>query len=273
MPNSAIAIPTQWAYTPNAQKADPLALDTAILASSPWAYWKLNEASGLPQDSSGNGRHSTYAGAALVRQHPARTSKTGPSIFFNGTTASILFPTPQAHLSALSGTWTIMGMFEFSWELGIGSGAANAYGSVFLAQDTGSANAGTNYDFHLRYARTYGECLTLFSTSGYIAGSASGMQLSQPMVITVVGTSIPGVSYSFDVWINGVKNISGPMRGNATATANGLTLGRINDQTYPYPAFWASNIAMWAYELNNRQIMDLTEYYMDKPKYATLYKP
>lgn len=35
------------------------AYTAAVLGDSPVAYWKLDEASGLPQDSSGNGRHMT----------------------------------------------------------------------------------------------------------------------------------------------------------------------------------------------------------------------
>ena len=37
---------------------------TTVLADSPVAYWRLGESSGLPQDSSGNGRHTTASGGS-----------------------------------------------------------------------------------------------------------------------------------------------------------------------------------------------------------------
>lgn len=39
----------------------------AVLASSPRAYWKLDESSGLPQDSSGNGLHMTGSAGTITR--------------------------------------------------------------------------------------------------------------------------------------------------------------------------------------------------------------
>lgn len=45
------------------------AYSSAVLADAPWTFYKLDEASGLPQDSSGNGRHiGTIDGSYTYRQ-------------------------------------------------------------------------------------------------------------------------------------------------------------------------------------------------------------
>lgn len=56
--------------------------DAAVIANSPYLYWKLNEASGTPQDSSGNARHAigTYGTVAL--------GTAGPPGNFNGDTCA-----------------------------------------------------------------------------------------------------------------------------------------------------------------------------------------
>jgi hypothetical protein len=55
--------------------------DTAVIADAPYLYWKLNESSGLPQDSSGNARHSTG------QKDTVTWGATGPPRNFDGDTA------------------------------------------------------------------------------------------------------------------------------------------------------------------------------------------
>lgn len=79
----------------NPQSVFATAYDDVVLADSPWGYWKLDEASGAPQDSSGNGRHGaiwlglsgsvTYEQLSLLPAEPA-----GKSIKF--TNAAVQLP-------------------------------------------------------------------------------------------------------------------------------------------------------------------------------------
>lgn len=50
----------------NAGVPSPSAYDSLILAQSPLAYWKFDETSGAPQDSSGNARHLTVGGGNVI---------------------------------------------------------------------------------------------------------------------------------------------------------------------------------------------------------------
>lgn len=58
-----------------------MSYDAAVLADTPWGYWKLQETSGAPQDASGNARHMTVTGTLTYAQ-------TGPASGHN----AILFP-------------------------------------------------------------------------------------------------------------------------------------------------------------------------------------
>jgi hypothetical protein len=66
------------AATPSPAGADALDYEAAVMADSPRAYWKFQELSGLPQDSSGNGLHWT----SWTRDRPGTTGR--PAVHWAG---------------------------------------------------------------------------------------------------------------------------------------------------------------------------------------------
>jgi hypothetical protein len=266
MANTALPVGERHDYAPYGQIADPMALDTAILAYSPWAYWKLADGgTGNFADSSGNGRNATAELGPDLRQQAAITSKSGLSVYLaNG---RIGFPLVQPHLSALSGVWTYMGLVKFNEIPATGSAVGNKFmGSIFLFQ---SIESTTNFDLRLSVQdiADSGALLVGSSTLPTIGQAWVVKALQKPMVIAVVGTSLPGVYYTFDVWVNGVKMISGASRGNASGPGSFLSIGRCGN-TERLAGFYASNWAAWNGELTSTQIMDLTECYLGKTDYA-----
>lgn len=96
-----------------------------ILADNPLAYWKLNEASGAPQDSSGNGFHLTVTGAPTYGQG-SFLGGGGTSILFDTGAYCSLTPVPAALQLA---TWTLEG-----WLYWPGSNTPTQGGSLITEQ-------------------------------------------------------------------------------------------------------------------------------------------
>lgn len=268
MPDSAIILPKPYDFAPSGQSEDnTTTLDTYIASLTPWGYWKLNEASGVPQDSSGNARHGAAPIAPSYSQAPI-TSKVGNSIRFDG--ARLTFPGPQTRLGALSGLWTIGGLFYLEAELGTSSPAASVHGSPFFGQN-GTMFA-SNSDIYVGIQLQYGDIL-IFKSGINSGGGAFGLQLNQAMSIFIVGTSVPGVAYTCELWINGVRQ-GQVMRGNAgSSSTSQFQIGKGQDAAAPFAKFKASNICCWNSELTPIQMMNITQLMLDKAAYLTAYKP
>jgi hypothetical protein len=73
----------------------PSELSAVILADSPLIYWKLDEASGQFQDSSGNARHST-SNSNLTRQSPGLGLEAGTGVAVLTRTSASLISTPDS---------------------------------------------------------------------------------------------------------------------------------------------------------------------------------
>ena len=269
MPDSAVLLQSELhSYAPYGQIADPTALDTKIMgtglasvSTKPWAYWPMATD---PYDVSGNAHHG-YNGRAPIYSQPAITSKCGLSTAFaNGDS---FFPTTQSKLGAAGGTYTYMGIVTFVEIPATGSAVGDRYrGSTFMSQAVEST---TNFDFKLGFQDIVdGGCLILQSGSSVVGGVVGRAALNKPMVIAVVGTSLPSLVWTIDVWLNGVKVISGYPRWASTGGVAGwFTMGRLGN-TERLANFRASNWAAWEGELSPAQIMGLTEAYMDKAAYS-----
>lgn len=267
---SAVTIGNTYEFAPSGQNSDDtLSLDAFILAYSPWGYWKCNEASGNPQDSSGNARHGTAFGAGIAYSQAPITPRAGNSVGLAN--HRFRFPSPWQRFGALANTWAIGGLFTLSAELGTASPPALVTGSAFFGQ-LGASSAASFSDAYVGIARTYGDIPVLKSgTNG--GGSGNGMPLNKPMAIFLVGSSVPGVVFTIELYINGVK-VGQCIRGNVgNGTVSTFSIGQAEDGAVPYPQMRASNICCWNAEISHRQIIDITEAMMDKDSYAAAYKP
>ncbi len=72
----------------------------AVLADSPLAYWKLQDASGAPQDSSGNGNHITTVDGTHGYHDPGPMSDFG--IIYNGGVRSLRSPIVSSLVNNIS---------------------------------------------------------------------------------------------------------------------------------------------------------------------------
>ena len=131
-----------------------LSLPDQIMALSPLGYWKLDENSGLPQDSSGNARHIASFGGTLnntagadgenyaVRSSSQQDAREidrdiwSPATSGTITVFAIAYPTARnATLNMVVGKW---GTSQWEWAAGI-----NTDGSVAVTRyNTSGANVG-----------------------------------------------------------------------------------------------------------------------------------
>jgi hypothetical protein len=257
-------------YAPYGQVADPTALDTAIMALSPWAYLKLADGgAGNFADSSGNGRNAFAELGPDLRQQPAITTKSGQCVYIaNG---RIGLPAIQPNLSSLSGVYTYMGLIKFNQIPATGSAVgARYYGSTFFHQ---AVDAGGSPAIKLGAQDIAdGACFIIQSGTQPVSGCRARVELSKPLVIAIVGSSLPNVIFTWDVFINGVKIISGYNRAPGSQVSANVCLGRLGN-TERLAGFWASNWFVMNRELTETEILDLTECYLPKADYATAWKP
>lgn len=273
MPNSAILLPSgeKHDYAPYGQIADPTVLDTAIMALSPWAYWPLTDGgTGNFADVSGNGRNAYAELGPTYRQQPAITSKTGPTVWLGND--RIGFPVPQANLSTQSGSFSYMGIIKINTIFAPGSPVGNRYlGSTFLHQAIDGAGASPGIKLGFQDVAD-GGCLVVQSGSQADSGASNIAQAGKALVIAVNGTSLLNLIYTFDIWVNGVKVVSGYNRGNGSQYSARFCIGRLGN-TERMAEFWASNWFAMSRALLDAEIMHLTECYLDKNDYAGAWKP
>lgn len=80
---------------------------TALLAFTPGGYWRMGEAAGQPQDSSGNANHTTITGGTpTYSQTGALSGDANTAILFNGSTG--YFSAPDAATIDPADTFTVM---------------------------------------------------------------------------------------------------------------------------------------------------------------------
>jgi hypothetical protein len=273
VPNSAVLLQSELHdYAPYGQVADPTALDTAIMSLAPWAYLKLADGgTGNFADSSGNGRNAFAELGPDLRQQAAITTKSGPCVYIaNG---RIGLPAIQANLSALSGVYSYMGLIKFNQIPATGSAVgARYYGSTFFHQ---AVDAGASPALKLGAQDVPdGACFIIQSggTAQPVSGSRGRVEIGKPMVFAIIGSSLPNVIFTWDIWLNGIKIISAYNRANGSNVSANVCLGRLGN-TERLAGFWASNWFVMNRELTEAEILDLTECYLPKADYAAAWKP
>jgi hypothetical protein len=232
-------------YAYNAVSVNPADVDATILAMSPWGYWKMDDASGAPQDSSGNGRHAAISAGSVTYQEPALTAKSTASIKLNTHTTCITFPPLVSMMSIYTQPFTLMGVTSFDDD-----GTPTSNGVVFMSE---VQNSGASmFGFYLQPNSD----LWLFINQAPV----SSMDSFKPGIGVPFVWAIVANAFSVTVYINGVVASTG-FRLNASYTENTWAFGVTG--FFTNPTMHISNIVAWDSALSQDDVVRLSQALMD----------
>jgi hypothetical protein len=248
-------------YVPYAYDVTVTSPDTVIGALSPFGYWKLNDASGNPQDSSGNGNHATAAHATVTYAQAPLSAKAGNSIALSGNGGRLHFPTLVATtMGDLDEAFTITGLAMFTT-----SGLPNGNGVIWISES--QANTVALWGMFLRNDLSVWLPLMNQTVKG-ITPPGFYPPLNTPFVFGIRAAGLVQ-----DIWINGVL-IATQFRIDDGATGVGWDLGmNLGDSFFGSPAGRYSNIAAWTTALTDAQMVAVAESLMDATITAGAYSP
>lgn len=233
--------------------------DTVILALSPFAYYPMDDASGLLQDASGNGNHAdTTSGTVTYAQAPI-TSKVGNCVRFQGGRFSI--PKPQASLagnSAYSFVW-LMHIVQFQF-----TGSPAQACPLVGVSDSGNSEV-------LAILNTgAGDLYTIFDQAGaaqYASYAPEADLIGRAAVIALccTGNNQPVL------YIDGMR--WGAVQTGGTGSANPLLIGAILDGFWGFADLYMSNFASWQVGLTWAEVLAITEALHDAASAAACFTP
>jgi hypothetical protein len=257
-------------YTPYGLSPNTDVVDTVVAGTSPWGYWKLNDASGAPQDSSGNARHGTVALGTPVYSQAALTTKVGNSIALDGT-ARLQFPSPanlghvdsltcMAALVLLTGTGND-GDGNSPWRVFMGGGSSNTgFAQAFF--DT-TANGGWSID---------SPWAALEAVNHPYYGGDTGPNTHTYPTTQVRFIVLNAVYSSMEFWVNGLLT-SYWNRDQSLGGTPDLFVGQDPNTFWGTPAARYSNVMSWDHNLTHAQIKTLTEAVLDTSAFAASWRP
>lgn len=221
----------------DAAAADP---DTVILGLAPFAYYPMDDASGLIQDTSGNGNHAsaTTGAGTITYAQPALTTKVGASIAFDG--GGFLVPKPDSDSGSIVGDladWTMIWLERISAVVGTGSPAQP---SMLMGQSGAAAAAllvGTDAGAGLR-AVISNRTMTVDDV----------LPLNQTVCIALTKKASPSTDLLVEV--NGVGWI---LAGAVTTGNDALAVGKSADGFWGHATHRMSNLAAWSSPLTYAQ--------------------
>lgn len=237
--------------------------DTAILALNPFAYYVGDDASGNPQDSSGNGNHATGTVATVSYAQGPLTSKTTDSIAITAG-GKISFPVPAADNTLMRHTgndatnpWTISVLVMFTARDG-GDGGTER---VWLSQ-LGSTGINWVCAFPQSGTGTVDLMNILIGTAWRTSGEPR-FDLDVPYVVTIVrddsGQSIAQSDF-VKVYVDGVIWVQIPASsGDGGSTGEDFFLGRPSDEFWGAPDLVWSNLATFDRALTASEVRVITE--------------
>jgi len=248
-------------YLPYAYDVTATSPDTVIGALSPFGYWKLNDASGNPQDSSGNGNHATAAHATVTYAQAPLSAKAGNSIALSSNGGRLHFPTLGATtMGDLDEAFTITGLAMFTT-----SGLPNGNGVIWISES--QANTVALWGMFLRDDLSVWLPLMNQTVKG-ITPPGFYPPLNTPFAFGIRASGLVQ-----DIWINGVL-VSTQFRIDDNATGAGWDLGmNLGDSFFGSPAGRYSNIAAWITALTDAQMVAVAESLMDATITAGAYSP
>ena len=246
-------------YTPYTLSENASSADSVILGISPapWAYYPMHDASGLTQDTSGNGRHMS-SGSATAYQQTAITSKSGTSMRFNGN--GFVMPKPHAQMGNGANAWTVIWLqFLTAWQgTGSPSNAVVLFGIAESNQDGPLCTVNSvSGDLYTIWRPTYA---TYFPESDLV-GRVACIALVQ------------NGNAQNDVYVDGVRWGASQTTTGAFSN-NALYFGQLlSGGFWGWPDMRASNLAVWNDNLTHAQVLTVTEALMDSAGLATSYVP
>lgn len=241
-------------YCLNDNGDDPL---TTILALTPFAYYPLDDASGNPQDASGNGNHASATAGTLTYQDAALSTKTVASLgLSNG--GRIVLPQPN---NLLFEPWAMVTLIEFTAaDSGVGGNADNS--AMFFSQGT-NASAWT-------FGRFANGALHLVSSGQQkIVYPFPGIPLNTPVVLALSsevyneGGGDPDPDQVSGVWVNGVYFGPIPTFHNSGGDDASVCIGRHDSSFWRTPNTRWSNLVMFDRALSVAEIKTVTEVLLD----------
>lgn len=257
-------------YEPYCVNADPSELDATILGLTPYAYYPLDDAAGLPQDVSGNGRHATAVVANVTYQQPALSTKGGQSILC--TTGFFKIPQPGARLSDSAHNFTLAALLKLVDESGGHPPVAGPAGMYALIAQDASGNSQYDLFWDGITGGGYGAVnalIDLIDNQGHPKSCIIGpVVLGQPVafIMRAIGTRI-------EYWVNGV--IVGMSYRSTTAITEDVGIGGSPEAT----RFWAtmqtawSNLATWNRAISRAEVDTVTEAMVDDSILAAAWTP
>lgn len=238
-------------YTPYCLDTNASDPDTVILGLAPFAYYPMDDASGLIQDASGNGNHaSSVSGTPLYAQSPI-TTKAGNSIRFNG--AHFVIPKPAVMDGAHA--WSVVWLERVAVFRGTGS---PSQASPML----GIAETGKNGPLPVINSAS-GDLYVIWQDNGLASFFPESNLIGRAAIIAL--TAGPGNSQP-QLYVDGVR--WGAAQSGANPSLNNLTVGRSDDGFWGWPDHRMSNLSTWDKVLTHAQIITITEALADAALFA-----
>jgi hypothetical protein len=242
----------------NETATDP---STLILASSPWAYYPMDDASGNIVDASGNGRDATGTGGGgtITYAQPGITTKRTKSILFEGK----YFTLPKPSELDSAHTWTLMWLEYIV--LFHGSGSPNQASALAGCVNGGTASPlmvcnSSAGDFYILYGAEGGG----INSAGYFN---EAQLVGRPAVITVTSSLIPTQP---NAYVDGVRWIS--TQNTGLGFADTLCIGASDNGFWGYPKHYMSDFTIWDRGMQADEVADLSEALLDAAAMATAVK-
>lgn len=233
-------------------------VDTLILALTPFAYYPMDDASGLIQDASGNGNHATAAqGTAAYAQAPI-TSKVGNSIRFDGQGFTI--PKPQATLGG-GAAWSFIWLQLITVWHGTGSTAEAPV--PFGVSQSSNSDA-------LTLILAGGDLYVIFAQDGaqnYASYFPEADLVGRVAVIALVcnGDNQP------QMYVDGVR--WGATQTAGAGSGNDLRIGSMSDGFWGHSDMRMSNLASFDRGLTHAEVLSITEALHDAASLAACLVP
>lgn len=217
-----------------------------VLADAPAAYYRMQESSGLPQDSSGNGRHMTASSGTAVYQQPGPIAS-DPSDFAIEFSASQWFSSPD-------GAWFDFGD-TFSLEFWFKRAGDTGTTETVLAKGTGAPQIQIDpTDVLILNVRGSGTVCT--NTDGGIPNPSPWRHV----VMTKSGAAAK-------IWIDTVDRTGAITNHTATNTATALFMGARDDGNFLLDAV-LDEVAIYTTVLSSARVLahfQAAQHYLLRP--------
>ncbi len=242
-------------YTPyclNANADDP---ETVIIGLGPWAYYPMDDASGLPVDASGNGRDVSSVGGGTITYSAAPiTNKRTASIDFEGG----YFVLPKPFNVDSGNDWSVVWLEHVQTFQGAGSPAQPS--ALF-----GESNGSTPAAFSLLNTSS-GDLYILWGSAGgqnFASYAQNADLIGRPSVIALV--ALPGTQPR--MFIDGV--CWGAAQNTGLIGPTNLCIGASDNGFWGYPHHRMSDFAFFDRGLTRAEVVTITEALADTTLFAS----